>query len=139
MEGVQPKWPSLSKVIGLATNTYRRLKASGVWDGVASKRSKACNLTRSNLSPSSSSNTKISCWNCGGSHHLDDCPKPVDQARADKARRAYRTKKGPRRNQDKPLRKTGPDGGPLIRDEKGACVLDSKKMKTLQANYGHYP
>ena len=23
MEGVQPKWPSLSKVIGLATNAYR--------------------------------------------------------------------------------------------------------------------
>ena len=53
MEGVQPKWPSLSKVIGLATNACRRLKASGVWDGVATKRSKACNLTRSNPSPSS--------------------------------------------------------------------------------------
>ena len=82
MEGVQPKWPSLSKVIGLATNTCRRLKASGVWDGVVSKRSQACNLTRSNLSPSSSSNAKILCWNCGGPHHLDDCPKPVDQASA---------------------------------------------------------
>ena len=38
MEGVQPKWPSSSKVMGLATNAYRRLKASGVWDGVVSKR-----------------------------------------------------------------------------------------------------
>ena len=27
------------------------------------------------------------------------------------------------------------DGRPLIRNKKGAYVLDSKKMKTLQANY----
>ena len=58
-----------------------------------------------------------------------------DQARVDKARRAFRTKKGPRRNHDKPLCKTSPDGRLLLRNENGACVLDSKKMKTLQANY----
>ena len=53
-------------------------------------------------------------------------PKPVDQARVDKARRAYRTKKSPRRNHDKPLHKTGPDGRLLLRNKKGACVLDSR-------------
>ena len=58
-----------------------------------------------------------------------------DQARVDKARQAFRTKKGPRRNHDKPLCKTSPDGRLLLRNENGACVLDSKKMKTLQANY----
>ena len=58
----------------------------------------------------------------------------MDQARADKARRACRTKKVPCRNHGKPLRKTGPDGRPLLRNKKGVCVLDSKKMKTLQAD-----
>ena len=33
------------------------------------------------------------------------------------------------------VHKIGPDGEPLLHDKKGAHVLDSKKMKTLQANY----
>ena len=34
MSGTQPKWPPISAILTLATNSYRRLKNTGVWDSV---------------------------------------------------------------------------------------------------------
>ena len=61
------------------------MKANGVWDGVVErKKNQAFIGTRPEKPPDG-------CFNCGGDHWLDKCPKPLDQARVDAKRRAYRT------------------------------------------------
>ena len=72
-DGVQPVWPSLTVVCRLATVTYRRLKANGVWDGIVDRKSNQAFVgTRPEKPPDG-------CFNCGGDHWLDKCPRPIDQ------------------------------------------------------------
>lgn len=71
------------------------------------------------------SDSKFTCWNCGGPHHLKDCPKALDQAKIDAARQKFRAT---RRSRGKPKRKTV-DGKPLILNKNGYYVLDQKKWK----------
>ena len=60
---------------------------------------------------------------------LPDCPKPKDEARIAAARQKFRAR-NPRRGP--PKHKIGPDGKPMIRNKKGAYVLDQKKVRAAQ-------
>ena len=138
MMGTSPVWPKPSVVLTLATNTYKRLKHTGEWDGLV-KKSQA-HLRAPIPNPGShnannpqagtdASSTDISCWNCGGAHHLNDCPKPRDQAKIDAARQRFRAL---RRSRGKPKHKTGPDGKPLVLNKNGYYVLDQRKWREMQ-------
>ena len=76
MTGTQPKWPKVSVVLNLATNSYRSMKATGVWDAaVGGKKSsypaqnppQALPAARTGPPPDD-----YSCWNCNvkGQHWL---------------------------------------------------------------------
>ena len=137
MAGVQPSWPSITKVINLATTTHRRLKATGVWDEMTRKRGKACALMP-NPNSKGATTYAVLCWNCGKPHHLKDCKLPIDQAKVDKARAAFRSKRKnstSNKTNGKPRFKSGSDGKPLVLNKKGACVLDQKKWRALSAHF----
>jgi len=123
--GNAPRWPPLSELLLLAKNTHMRLKHNNVWDKV-SKRSRALTL-QTNPRPAGN----ITCWNCGGNHHLSDCPKPRDQKKIDLAIQRYRAA---RRARGKPRHKTGSDGEPLVLNKNGHCVVDQKRWR---ARNGH--
>ena len=128
--GTKPKWPSVTAVLSLATNMYRRLKSTGDWDAAVGRQSKAYNAQLT--SPSGGPQSTLNCWNCGGNHMLKDCPKPKVQATIDAARKKYlaarKNKKG-----GPPKRKKDPTGRPLIRNKNGVYVLDQKKYKAYLA------
>ena len=140
--GTQPRWPSVMSVVKLATNTYRRLKQSGIWDGAVkrppgaftgkSTSSRALTSTpagpprgpHASAPPASQRTPK--CWNCGGDHLLDKCTRPRDQSRIDQARQRYFAW---RRTRGSPRHKTGSDGKPLILNKNGFYVLDQRRWR----------
>ena len=145
-------------VCNLATVTYRCLKVNGIWDGIVeSKKNKA--FVRLPPPRSRPDKPPEGCFNCGENHWLDQCPKPIDQAKVDAKRREYRTKH-PRRHgkvgkhrqnngsgstqtqanvklpaqptsDPKPKHISGEDGPPLILNRKGNYVLDQKRWDKL--------
>ena len=131
MDGARPVWPAVSKILNLATNSYRRMKASGEW----LKPSKKTAFTGEVPQTSDKKKTYvIICWNCGGQHLLKECPKPKDENRIQAARKKFRAKLNERRKgrssgSTPPKRKTGEDGKPMILNKKGVYVLDQKAYK----------
>jgi hypothetical protein len=131
MDGARPVWPAVSKILNLATNSYRRMKASGEW----LKPSKKTAFTGE--VPQTSDKTKtfvIICWNCGGQHLLKECPKPKDENRIQAAWKKFRAKLNERRKgrssgSTPPKRKTGEDGKPMVLNKNGVYVLDQKAYK----------
>ena len=138
-DGVLPIWPDASSVLKLALNTYKRYKFDGTWDGPMRK-SKALLIAQPSPKPPSTSykprdpqqnvTSNITCWGCGGPHHLDDCPHPRDEAKIEANRLKF---KALRRSKGKPRNETDADGEPLILNKNGHCVLDQKKWKALKA------
>ena len=35
MKGIKPEWPSVTSILNLAANSFRRLKSTGEWDNVS--------------------------------------------------------------------------------------------------------
>ena len=82
MKGIKPEWPSVTSVLNLAANSFRRLKSTGEWDNVSGNRSRAFTAHPVKSIPENSfkpAPRKLICWNCGDGHHLKDCKKPKDQ------------------------------------------------------------
>ena len=133
LHGTQPRWPAVTSIISLATNTYRRLKHAGVWDKAVGKPSGAYVSHSPRLPPTDMPTTRPArtCWNCGSTDHMcTDCPAPKDQAKIDAARQRFLATK---RARGKPKRKTGPDGKPMILNKKGYYVLDQKLWRERQS------
>ncbi len=129
--GGQPVWPTHEQLTKLASATYNRLKLSGEWDVPKAAKSKAYfgGQTGSGSRPPPSGRPTRLCWNCGSPDHmLPECPKPLDQVRVDKARQQFRTRSRgnayPRRPQNKVI-----DGKPMVCNQKGAYVLDQRKVR----------
>ena len=143
MEGVVPIWPQPGKILTLGLNTHKRLKATGVWDGMVKKsRAMIANnpapapaVHNDNSEPPAapqanySQEKTLNCWNCGGNHHLKDCTKPRNEAKIEEARRKFQSF---RRNRGKPKYKSGQDGKPMVLNKNGLHVLDQKKWKALK-------
>jgi len=125
--GVQPRWPKVSEINTLATNTYRRLKLRGVWDGLVKKKSPAYPATPSPTPKPGTRGGK--CFNCDSPDHLlPDCDKPIDEEKVAKCRAAYHHKK------NRPKHKTSRDGRPLILNKNGTYVVDTKAYMAYKAS-----
>ena len=151
LHGTQPRWPSVRSVVGLATNTYRCLKQSGVWDGkvktppgahTASSHSQSRALTNQPSRPPTvtrgpattttpGARTCAKCWNCDGDHLLNDCPLPHNHAKIEAARRRYQAWRCTR---GKPRHTTGEGGRPLILNRQGHYVLNQQRWRQMQGN-----
>ena len=146
------QWPSLESITQLALNTYHRLSSTGAW--VKGSAPAGFTALTSEWKPGS-------CFNCGGSHGLPDCPEPINQATVDANKKAladYRKlhpkKTGPGRGNSsgrgsgrgrghgrsgsgrgssgKPHCKLASDGKPLKLNAAGNYVLDQKKWHAMQ-------
>ena len=82
-------------------------------------------LAQANLNTHSQSAVKLTCWNCGGNHHLKDCTKPVNQSCVDKNCQQY--------FKAHPKRKTDPNGCPMMRNKNGLFVVDTKRDQEWKA------
>lgn len=101
MEGVMPQWPDHEEIIRLASATYNRLKLSGEWDVPASSQKKAMVVeVRRPFKPNDNQpRPDPTCWNCGiKGHKLQQCPKPLDQAKIDKKRVEWKSNRRDRFN-----------------------------------------
>ncbi len=81
-----------------AERLYTVLSANGEWKGVKGKE------LSYHLSEGGRSDFEISCWNCGGAHHLDECPKPHNAKTIAANKKAYYEKKKKPSKQDIPTR-----------------------------------
>ena len=118
--GTKPSWPDVYVTLDYASNVYQRLKADNIWCLPAGNKSSSFNYT-------------VTCWNCGGNHLLSECSKPRDEAKIDKARKAYRSRnKGKGKKGRKS--KTDDKGRPLKLNKNQVYVVDSKKWKAILAN-----
>ena len=78
----------MAEINTLATNTYRRLKLGGIWDGLIKKKSPANPAMPSPAPKPGYKGGK--CFNCDSSDHLlPDCDKPIDEERVAKHHAAY--------------------------------------------------
>ena len=129
--GGTPTWPPINQILNLATSTYRRLTYEGEWDVPTGSQSSAFKA-----GSSQSKKRKVTCWNCGKDHTLNDCDQPRNEPRIAKAREEYmKKKKSSGKGKSKPKHKTV-DGKPMILNKNGAYVLDQKKMREAQAKDG---
>ena len=70
-------------------NVARQLYDRYVQDGIWSKHVKSGTSSRALVNQ----DADVVCWNCGAKHHLDDCPKPRDDAKIEKSKVDYKKKK----------------------------------------------
>jgi hypothetical protein len=132
LDGTRPQWPPVSAVLNLATNTYRRLKASGVWDGATRGKNKSSFTATSSgagartPAPSSRPQVPRKCWNCGGTDHMmQTCPKPKDNAKIQEARKRFMSSRGSR---------TGGGSAPSKPSGSGYVATDDIKPTKLNKN-----
>ena len=121
--------------------SYNRLKQSGEWDVPSSVKAKGyvagpLSAPPPRFPPQDTKNMK--CWNCGKEGHLlPQCTAPRDQAKIDQACQSFR-QANPRGNgqggRGRPFpRRKKVDGKPMIRNKKGAYVLDQKRVREKKA------
>jgi hypothetical protein len=133
LQGGDALWPSVDVINTLAKNSYLRMLNDDLWTVPAN--SKAYHARngkgkgkggKAGAYSASTPSTPSVCWNCGGSHLADVCPKPRNQALFD-ANKAKWLAANPRRrgptSKRKPLRKVV-DGKPMIRNKNGVYVAD---------------
>ena len=131
--GGQPDWPSVTVITTLATNTYRRLVASGEWVAPAPAGTKVSGyLSVTEHAKRPTTTFQVVCWNCGGQHNARECKKPRDEAKIQAARDKFMAAKRARGGGN-PKHKMGKGGKPLILNKKGAYVLDQKRWRAMLA------
>ena len=133
MTGTQPKWPPVGAVLTLATNSYRRLKNTGVWDAAVGGKVSAYPALNnpptprpSSRPPSNSTSDSMKCWNCDGAHHLKDCELPRNAAKIEANKKRWQAI---RRARGKPRHKTSETGQPLVLNRNGYYVLDQRALR----------
>ncbi|KAG7369917.1 hypothetical protein IV203_027663 [Nitzschia inconspicua] len=73
---------SVEKLIAMATHFYDEYTRKEVWSAhVKSTKPPGGVMTTS---------TPPTCFNCGGQHHVDSCPQPIDQAKVERQKQKYR-------------------------------------------------
>jgi hypothetical protein len=137
-------WPSVDRIVTLASNSYRSMVSDGSWTAPTASDPKGYQARRGKRNKTlrglfTGHTTK--CWNCDGPHHSKDCPLPKNQARFDAnkakweaARDAARKSGGNdgKSRSGKSQRKMK-DGKPMIRNKHGVYVLDQAKLKEMRA------
>ena len=145
MHGTRPKWPSISAILTLATNSYRRMKVTKQWDVATTGNGTQAGLTgtpkpgphpRTQLQQDPFPGKKqYKCFNCdkvGCNPRI--CKAPRDEAKIERNRKAFMDAKSrktdPKKNSQKQGKqrayKTSPDGTPLKLNKKGDYVVDMR-------------
>ena len=135
MKGIKPEWPSVTSVLNLAANSFRRLKSTGEWDNVSGNRSRAFMTHPMKSIPENTSKPvprKLICWNCGDGHHLKDCKKPKDQKKIELARSKFRPR-GNRRFQPQG-RRDDKSNKPFNQNHRRAYLLEQGKRRVKGAH-----
>ncbi|CAB9525582.1 unknown protein [Seminavis robusta] len=134
-----PVYPSISELCDQAANMYNRLARQP--DGwVKSSKKKASGFqAQANTNSRGGGGPPLKCWNCGSPDHMmPKCPKPKDESRIAKARKAFldAKKKSGNSSKDKHSRltKMSEDGKPLIQNKHGQFVLNQKVWKEMQTD-----
>jgi len=138
-------YPSITKLLNMALNAYRRMKLSGVWTSQTGRKSQASLTAQPSVQPvvPSSSQPSVNnatqshqhqdkgkyvrkCWNCDSIEHvLGDCPDPHNQAKIDANRKKFAAFKRSRgRSSTKVV-----NGKPMKLNKNGYYVLDQKAMR----------
>lgn len=123
--GGRPEWPTLEHILNLATNTYHRLHKSDQWN-IPKKKGYTVTTDR----------VTLICWNCGGPHHLKDCPKPKDKKRIEENKKKFMASRRPSgsgtyKKKNKPR---GPDRRGDIRGDAHAASTDRKTKNDENGN-----
>jgi hypothetical protein len=136
MEGTRPQWPSVSKILNMATNSYHRLKSSGRWDKSARAKSSAYVTQATWRSPRSETRPSGKCFNCGSADHmLYDCPKPRDERKIEGNRKKFFDDK--KKRQSSSPRGSNSGGSregslPMKLNKHGLLVVDQKKYQQMR-------
>jgi hypothetical protein len=69
--------PSIDEILQFAENQYSLMSLTGKWTGVHSKANEMVFLAALQAATNSGAKFTI-CFNCGGLHHVSNCPKPTD-------------------------------------------------------------
>ena len=139
--GGQPAWPTVSEILRLATNTYRRLVQTGDWarPAVGGKRRALAAQTSAprddsggyghgsgrGSGPPPFRRRRI-CFNCEKEGHLvPSCPEPLDQDKIKRNKQAFLdSKRNTNSQRSLPKYKTAKDGKRLVLNERGLYVQD---------------
>ncbi len=136
--GGLPKFPSITESLNLATKSYQRLLLEDKWTKSKPSPSPALNVTpaRGNHQSGRPRHGGIKCWNgCGQNHPYSECSQPLDEARIERNKKAFFDAKKARQSSNsrtsKPLPRTkmSRDGKPLVLNDKGLYVIDTKAMQ----------
>jgi hypothetical protein len=81
--------PSIDEILHFAETQYHLMKSTGKWTGVDAKVNATVFLSA--LQAANTTGTKVTiCFNCGGSHSFQDCPKPKDKIRIKANRKIFK-------------------------------------------------
>ena len=136
LHGKMPQFPEVAELNSLATNSYARLKNDG-WDAPKGKRAlNAQANTNGGKGKGKRPYQPPVCFNCGGSHFLNQCKAPRDKAKIDAAREKFNRERNQRKSQSSDRSERKPkmiNGQPMILNKKGVYVLDQKTYKANKA------
>ena len=126
--GSRPEYPPVSTILTAALNSYNRLRNSGEY--ITNKKNPAAHNASVTSEGVQAKDAEVICWNCGKKgHRLPDCPQPRNEEKISKSRTEFFNRK---RAQNKPKRKLGPGGKPMVLNKNGYYVLDQKRWKEQQ-------
>lgn len=130
------EWPTVSELTLMATNSYKRLKASGTWTTPKANKRLALNATPGRPGAPRPAFT-VKCWNCGEPHTLRDCPKPKDEAKIEQARKNFNKFRRDRRSAGSnnrgpprpPRERAMFQGVPHVKNKLGIYVPDQRALR----------
>jgi hypothetical protein len=70
--------PTINEILEFAESQYHLMKSTGKWTGVHAKANETIFLAALQAATNTGQKFTI-CFNCGGSHSFQNCPKPADQ------------------------------------------------------------
>ena len=143
-------YPSITKLLNMALNAYRRMKLSGVWTSQTGRKAQASLTAQPSVQPVAQHSGQLTannatqshqhqhqgkgkyvrkCWNCDSPEHLLHlCPDPENPAKIAANKKQW---KAFMRSHNQPATKLI-DGKPMKLNKNGYYVLDQKAVREQQ-------
>jgi hypothetical protein len=99
--------PTIDEILQFAENQFHLMSSTGKWTGVHAKTNETVFLSALQAAKNSGQKFTI-CFNCGGSHHVSQCPKPTDTTRIQANKKIFKANKNKRNGSGG----SGSPGGP---------------------------
>lgn len=109
----------------MADQFYDSYSQNGTWSMHVKTKASTAQVTQQALS----TNNPVTCFNCGKSHHLKDCPNPTDDKRIQRAKSKYLKEKNDRRQSQRNGDASTPSRSSSSNDrtQRGASAATSDK------------